>query len=200
MVQVSIDKKNFAVVLKGVQELDKRVLDAGEQALSAGLKYAVGASMKDYLLGPRPQRLGTASTRLYNSIDSDVRRTDTGVAGRIGSNVVYAKFHEFGFQGVIMVRGHTRVMGVVGKAGKVTSGFQIERDNRGYVARRKDRRPEAVKLGLSGYGSIQIVKAHKRKVDYAGRPFIRPALAKALPMIREELLTALNKPAPDAPS
>ncbi len=176
MVQVSIQSKNFAIVLQGVREIDARVLDAAELALSRGLQMAVGISQKEYLRGPRPQRLGVVTSRLFNSIASDVRRNETGVVGRIGSNVRYARYHEFGFHGVVTVKGHSRIMGVVGKGGRVLKGG---------VRRTTDTSaPQSV---------IQIVKAHSRRVDYDGRPFIRPALERALPIIGREIENALNK-------
>ena len=173
---------------------DSSWLEANRGAMSRGLQYASGFAQRNYLTGPRPDRLGVVTGRLRNSIATDVQRTDSGIVGRIGSNMRYARYHEFGFQGVITVKGHTRIMGVVLKTGKVVSGRMPIKDRKGNVVGYKDRRPEAVKLGLSGYGSIQIVKAHSRRLDYAGRPFIRPALEKALPIIGREIESALSRP------
>ena len=58
----------------------------------------------------RQQRL-IDTGRLLNSVRHEFFRTEEGQGVRVGSfGVSYAAIHEFGFQGSVRVRGHTRLM------------------------------------------------------------------------------------------
>jgi phage gpG-like protein len=54
------------------------------------------------------QVLHVRTGRLRRSIHKTVRSTPTDVTGIVGTNVVYAHVHEYGFQGDESVRGHLR--------------------------------------------------------------------------------------------
>jgi hypothetical protein len=72
-----------------------------------------------------------------------------GYSGRVVSNLSYAAYQEFGFQGVEQVKAHERSECF----GRQTRPF--------------------------------MVPAHSRQVDYAGKPYARPALAAVTPRIVE---------------
>jgi phage gpG-like protein len=54
------------------------------------------------------QALKVQSGRLRRSINYRVATSDTGVDAKVGTNVEYARVHEFGFKGAVNVREHIR--------------------------------------------------------------------------------------------
>jgi phage gpG-like protein len=103
--------------------------------------------------------------RLRRSINYRVtEETDGKYVGFVGTNVQYAKVHEFGFTGVENVREHlrhTREHGSVGKDGKKRRG----------------------KLT----GNVATVRAHTRRVHFKERSFLRTALAEEQAAIRTQI-------------
>ena len=71
---------------------------------------SVARAKKDYLSGPRPERLGVVSGRLRSSIASEVREDGQGLEVVVGTNVKYAAMHELGFTGMVNVPAHLRVI------------------------------------------------------------------------------------------
>jgi HK97 gp10 family phage protein len=53
-------------------------------------------SIKDYLTGPRPVKLGVVTGRLRSSITSRAEWKGRKLLGIVGTNVFYGKFHEEG--------------------------------------------------------------------------------------------------------
>jgi phage gpG-like protein len=66
---------------------------------------AQGVVKQDKLTG---QVLHVRTGTLRRSINQLIEETATGVFGKVGTNVKYAHPHEFGFDGVVNVRGHVR--------------------------------------------------------------------------------------------
>lgn len=177
---------NFPIVIAGLNTLDARVLDAAEKGLRKGLEFAKTISMREFLSGPRPKRLDVVTTRLRSSIATSVQRSGKGVIGRIGSNVKYARYHEFGFKGVVSVREHMRHSATNGGR-----SVKLVRDRAGNViGEKRESVAQAEKRGV--VFARETVRAHKRRVNYEGRPFIRPALEKAQPLIKQTVLDALK--------
>lgn len=54
------------------------------------------------------QVLNVRSGRLRRSINYKIKTSDTGVEATVGTNVEYARVHEFGFKGSVVVREHLR--------------------------------------------------------------------------------------------
>lgn len=183
--------KNFPIVLANLGKLDDRLLAAGEKGIKLGLEFTRTVVQREFLQGPRPRRLGEVTGRLRNSIAIDVKRSGKGVIGRIGSNVKYAKFHEFGFTGSVNVRAHTRHHEDK-SAGGPSRSIKFIRDRAGNVAGQK--RESVKQASARGVEFIsQQVKAHTRNVKYQGRPFIRPALEKTQGRIKDAVMTEINK-------
>src|SRR5437879_1550606 len=111
MLNAKITERNFAVVLKSAQTIEPRLLAVGARGLARGLQGAISVIQLQFLDGPRPGKLGIKTGRLIKSIVSEVSPSERGVVGRVGTNVVYAPFHEFGFHGAQEVRAHTRAIG-----------------------------------------------------------------------------------------
>jgi phage gpG-like protein len=184
MISATITAKNEQLVIAGLKALDERVLQAAETGLARGLEFVVSSAKLNYLSGSPLRRI---TGRLQSGMTQSVTRTGDSVTGRVGNNVKYAAFHEFGFHGVQNVKAHSRVMNNVNakgeniaiQPGKVISGVLQTRK----VVAGKQR---------SGFVSVQFVKAHSRKVNYAGRPFVRPALEAMQPQIKAEIVKDLE--------
>lgn len=148
-----------------VRDTDRKMMPAIAPGMERGLLHAAAVSQREYLHGPRPARLGTVTTRLQGSIATEVKLDSKTVVGRFGSNVRYAGYHEFGFKGVENVKGFYRALHPGGK-----------------------RAAMRLRKGAVGVG---FVRSHTRRVDYPGKPFLRPALAAAVPVIEREIQGAL---------
>lgn len=172
MIEVSVQKKNFAVVLRGLDTLDARVLQGAEKGMAAGLEDTIGHIRRNKLLG---QVLNRRTGQLIKSIERDTRIVEgQGVVGRIGSNLPYAAVHEFGFAGTQQVRAHIRATGAsFGRKG----GAQYT----GKAAARRLR---------TGSVAFQQVKAHARRVNFKERSFVRSA-------IRDKTQTIMDRVARD---
>jgi hypothetical protein len=175
-----------ALVIKSLGALPSRLDRAMATGLARGLLYAAGIAQRQFLSGPRPEKLDVRTRRLRDSITTEVEMLPGRITGRIGSNVEYAAFHEFGFHGVVNVRAHTRVVGHLGAGGQ-SLPTRVEVKNTKGPGFLKDIRPGFVRAGLSNFSGLEQVKAHTRHIDYAGRPFIKPALEQALPAITSEI-------------
>jgi phage gpG-like protein len=162
------------MAVKGLDDLPDRVRSAAKIGLARGLLYAVGVVQRKYLSGPRPAKLNVVTTRLRNSISSEVTDDGDNIKGVIGTNVVYAAYHEFGFSGVEHVKGFTRMVTPL-------HGLGVEVGKNGKLKRSRRPRPKVA----------QAVKAHDRKVNYKGRPFLRPGVKEALPAIIGEIRAEL---------
>lgn len=83
-------------------EKDVKSIDYTEVAEASLLKIG-SISRKDYLRGPRPNRLGVVTNRLRDSIGIgtdgiiNIVKTPDGAKGTVGTTVEYASKHEFGY-------------------------------------------------------------------------------------------------------
>jgi phage gpG-like protein len=184
MISATITAKNEQLVIAGLKTLDERVLQAAETGLARGLEFVVSAAKLNYLSGSPLRRI---TGRLQSGMTHSVTRTGDSVIGRVGNNVKYAAFHEFGFHGLMNVKAHSRVMQNVNAKGEniaVTPGKVIS----GVLQTRK----QIARKQKGGFVSVQFVKAHNRSVNYAGRPFVRPALEAMTPQIKSEIIKDLE--------
>ncbi len=188
MISASITERNFAVAVRSLQTLDLRVLQAAARGLQRGLEHTVTVIQREYLSGPRPEKLDARTTRLRGSITSEVTQNDKGVTGRVGTNIKYGAFHEFGFIGSITVRAHTRFFSAFNTAGvRVTPTRRVRLDRAGNFIGFKESTVAAAQREGHPFVFTQQVKAYTRKINYKGRPFVRPALEKSLPVIQREI-------------
>lgn len=181
--------KNVVLVVRGLESLPSRILQAASIGLSRGLQIAAGVAQKSYLTGPRPARLGVRSGRLRGAVTSSVetRVSDGGVVGRLSNNVAYAGFHEFGFHGQVNVSAHTRVLENIGEFGDDLDGRRLWKERGGRVIGYRDTRKQASSRMKHFADTVQFVRAHTRNISYDGRPFLRPALVESQPVILREL-------------
>lgn len=188
---------NYPVIVAKLAQLAPALRKPVERGLRRGLEAVRTTSQRMYLSGPRPSRLDVVTTRLRNSIDLSTTDDGTNIVGRVGSNVKYAAYHEFGFHGSMHVSGHNRVLSVITARGKVTGAeLRMMRgpitDKSGKVVGYKRSIQVALsKKKLVGGGSVY-VKPHRRWVDYKGRPYVRPALEKEKNVIAQQVERGLS--------
>lgn len=117
-ISVSITRsQELRTLLDNAPEFPMRVLEACARALAASGNIIVGNSVKYRFTserGPFPvsqNKLGRVTGRLRQSITvtrPQIREGDSTVSMSFGSNVRYFAVHEFGFQGNVPVRAHSR--------------------------------------------------------------------------------------------
>lgn len=72
------------------------------------IKSAEGRSKKEFLTGPRPEKLGVKTGRLRSSIHGKATRDGANIEAVLGTNVKYAARWELGFTGTETVKAHHR--------------------------------------------------------------------------------------------
>jgi hypothetical protein len=116
--------------------------------------------------GPFPvadHKLGVVSGRLRRDLHAEpAEKTSSGFRGRIGSSVEYFGVHEFGFDGTVSVREHSRKAATITKPGP----FRDTPKGKLLSVRKK-----------SLLFKDSTVKAHSRKVKIEARMPLRTALA-----------------------
>jgi hypothetical protein len=188
---VIVNAGGIATLTEQIRAQDAGILPKVAVGLQRGLQRALGIANAKYLSGPRPQRLGVVTRRLRDSITTRVLRTEESVIGQLGTNVPYAGYHELGFHGSINVSAHTRTVAELYQGRTLDSRRPI-RDRAGNVIGYKESRTTA--SGRNGtIGITQQVRAHTRQVNYAGRPFLAPALKDSLPFIVREIRAEIAK-------
>ena len=145
--------------------------------LETEMKRMVETVREDKLSG---QVLKERSGRLKGSIHGGVSDDKDGTSSFwIGTNVEYAAFHEYGYDGVEEVTEHLRRMTHMIIGTEVVDGV------------RKAKR--AVDLVSGGKSGVEVlVGAHQRRVKYAARSYLRPTLAEHADEIEAALGEAAN--------
>lgn len=113
------------------------------------------------------QALHNRTGTLRRSINRVVQDDGRNVIAQVGTNVRYAAIHEYGFDGIVNVREHTR-----------RSARQLA------VGRKKQ-------VGKSG-GEIT-VRAHTMHMHMPERSFLRSTLRERVAKIRSEIKTAARE-------
>ena len=200
--------------IRGVSEL-RQGLAQGVEILRAEMSKAMRASLftvtrtaqKEFLSGPRPERLGVRSGRLRASLnegDRDliyrVEDRQAQVVGTVGTNVVYAAIHETG--GIIRPI-HGRYLAVPTMLALSASGVLKPQYNRplkeipGLVIIRtksgvlfaQERQPA---MGRQRRSIARALFWLVRKVTIPPRPYLGPALRRSGPAITGLFAAALR--------
>lgn len=176
--QSKVTSKNEQLVIKSAETLPERIRAAAARGLAQGLLGVAAMAQLDFLSGPRPGKIQSITGRLRQGVNTSVEVSGDRIVGRIGNNVKYAARHEFGFHGIEQVKAHTRVVDQTfanftdSVAGTRKRAVSLDGDFHGFTESRK----RASGRQRTGFVGIQHVRAHTRKINYAGKPFIRPAL------------------------
>ena len=145
------------------------------RAIAAGMdrenELTIGHAQRLKLSQRGPTTLGVVTNRLRSSLNrSPAEVSGNSVTSTIGSNVSYARAHEFGFDGNVTVRAHTRRVFSYGGTGTKTFK-QLTRDGRIVT---KTRKPKATT------GTVQ-VRSFQRHLVVKQRSFIRSSLIERAP-------------------
>ena len=163
--QISLSS-NAVEVLRQVQGFPSRLGQGIARALDRQNQQTIGHSQAAYLTGPRPSRLGVRTNRLRASLTASQAVVEGGtVSSTIGTNVQYAGVHEFGFDGQVTVRSHSRNIFRTHRTG----GGSVFDSRTGKVRKQKAR---AISL-LSGQATV---RSHSRRMIMPRRPFLQPAV------------------------
>lgn len=93
---IELEKTSLVKLINKLTEATKR--DVFIKSLNEGALVLSGWTKKNRLSGPRPRFLGVKTGRLRSSISAgQTRKTSEGYENTIGTNVVYAPTHEFGY-------------------------------------------------------------------------------------------------------
>lgn len=163
--------------LTGLKNASQKVKDAAALRDSQQMQDAISQALLEMVLvaqkerfsgqGPYPmadQKLGVVSGRLRRDLHAEpAEKTATGYQGKIGSIVEYFGIHEFGFDGEVSVKEHSRKAATLTKPGP----FRDTAKGRLLSVRQK-----------SLLFRAKTIKAHKRKLKIEARQPLRAALAQ----------------------
>lgn len=168
MLNVTIDYSQIT----GARMLFQKYPERLKKNLLVAMKESLAEVTKE-LKERVPVKTGTLR-RSWNPKLPPKANDQGGYDGKVASNLRYAAFMEFGFHDKEQVKAHTRQVGGRSVFGMVAvqtaSGVRGGADT--FASRRR-------KLAQG----ITFVKAHSRKVDFAGKPYARPGLLAAQPAV-----------------
>jgi hypothetical protein len=175
-VQVRIDTSEdprLAKILDTVSTIQVKALGRMGRGIERASLEIVGAAVRGRFSGQGPfplseNKLGVKTGRLRRSIRSSkpvVNLRQGTITTGYGSNVNYFAIHEFGFQGDVQVKSHTR---------RLDGGQKFVRGklSKGYQTRLKKKLTERNLAGTRKPGSLATttqVRAHKRKLNVKPR-------------------------------
>ena len=149
---------NIAAKLAALKSIPAKVQTAMVKTMDEQNQYAVGDTQRRWMSRRGPNTLGVVTNRLRSSVRATPATAQgTTITSAIGSNVVYAGVHEFGFLGVVQVRPHPRK-----KMSRGGSRLTLDKD--GHIVRRNRRRK------VLGTGQV---KGHARRMNIPARAPIR---------------------------
>lgn len=190
MFGVRTTEKGFGIAIEKTRRIDGKVIEAGKLGIQRGLYAAQGLAQREYLRGPRPTRLDVKTGRLRNSLWVKIGESATTAQGILGSNVKYAAFHEFGFTGTVNVKAHKRAVKAMKDGKRIEPRKAIMKDGK-RIGWKMGLAPAAADAGA--VVTYAEVRAHSRRVDYAGKPYARPAVTRSLPMMIAEMKREMEK-------
>ena len=156
---------NAAEVSSRLGAFPPALLQGVARAMDNQNALTITQAQVDHLRGPRPQKLGRVTSDLANSLNAPPAQIDgQRVTSSIGSNLVYAAPHEYGFQGVVRVPAHSRR--IVKTSEKATARL----DARGRIRRSR-------KIVKTQTGTAQ-VREHKRTLILPERAYIRTSITE----------------------
>lgn len=153
----------------GAERLQTKLYDLGglvRSRLSAAIQRSALEVLRDVkgdtLSGGA---LNVRTGRLRRSINHKFEDQGDALVSSVGTNVVYGRFWELGYQGPVKVRAHTRKV-------ESRSSYSIK----------------TKKVAAQG---VAFVKAHVRNVNIQPRPFLTPVLEGKRSTIRGRLAAAI---------
>ena len=167
---LEIDPKGIEKLIAKTGAIGAR--DTLSRAVTAGGAFLQTWIIENRLTGPRPQYLGVKSGRLRSSITMFNSLQDRdGASVRIGTNVEYARIHEFGFHDRVQVPGHIRRLKkriTVRRISAIQRFTESGMTAAAHISFRK--RKIDIRLGYAH------VKPFTKFMSIPERPFLRPAV------------------------
>lgn len=150
---------NARSVLSGLDAFPRAMLLGIAAALDRENEITVGSIQREKLSRRGPTTLGVRTNRLRSSVrPAKAVVSADGVVSAIGSNVVYAGIHEYGFTGAVQVKAHTRKRALDALGAAVVAVF--------------DPRTGAIKRGQANPTGPIAVAAHARQLKVPARRYI----------------------------
>lgn len=162
-----------------------RILQAIARTMDLENERLISQIVRQRLTGqgpfdPSQNRLGVRTNRLRSSLRrSNARVEGANVVSSIGSNVAYLAAHEFGFDGDVTVRAHTRQLNTLG--GRPVNQQRLRR------AQRRDSERGQI-------GSKQVeVRSHQRRLRLPARAPIRTEISARAQAYQAALAAAVQR-------
>lgn len=133
---------------------------------------AIYEAQTNYLSGPRPEKLAHKSGRLASSLRSRTDQDGNVISTTIGTNVVYAAIHEFGSDAI----------GGIKHPGGTAYFFNPKRGGAVWVSNKN-----------AGAGWPPELRTRPHIINIPARPYLRPAIADALPPFVERISNILGE-------
>jgi len=155
-----------------------RVLPAMAGAIDLQNEVTVGHIQADYLSARGPETLGVITNRLRSSIRPRASTMlGNAIISGIGSNVRYMGAHEFGFDGTVNVKAHSREL-------HFYEGQQVSRaDAKGMRGKMRQRLKSVTRN----------VRAHTREVHIRARAPIRHGIEDRVDAYSNAIAEALQR-------
>lgn len=185
---------NIEIKVEGLKELQEKLgLAVAQQTietpLEQGAYFLQAWSQKNRLSGPRPNILGVVTNRLRSSltVSRSIKRDEYSFF--IGTNVEYARKHEFGFQGQEFVRPHTRKIFRNFSFRILKEVFSVNQYGDEVVSYKNTRKK------VKARGADIFVSGFSRNINLPARPFLRPAIENQdnINKITESINSAIKK-------
>jgi phage gpG-like protein len=157
---------NLDSLRRALAKAPDRIRAAIAKAVEDQNDKTIGHISTHHMHGPRPGKLAPISHHLVRSLRATKPQWNGDVLeSSIGTNVVYAAAHEFGFHGPVQVRAHTR------KVSRSKSG---------------------TKKGKTRTLSESQVRAHTRQVNIPARSPIGAGIKESLPAYSASISKAVS--------
>lgn len=185
IVQIEIST-NAQEILRGLAEFPREMAAEVAAALDYRNQLTIGYIQSRKLSVRGPETLGVVTNRLRGSVraaQAVVRGMD--VWSSIGTNVPYAGTHEFGFQGEVMVRAHTRHNP---KGDRYSAGGKAR--FKGSTAKAMFGKRAALVKTVSG---VSQVKAHRRKMNMPARQMFYRGISEQASFYAADLSQAIER-------
>lgn len=170
---------NATEVVSKLERFPAEMAKAIAGAMRKENELTIAAAIQKRMSGPRPAVLGRRTSELARSVHQNDPVIDGNtILSSIGSNKLYAGFHEFGFHGNQQVRAHTRNRHTYAGGSKTYAVL----DASGRISRRS-RKPKS-STSIS-------VRAHTRAINYAGRPYLQPTIVERASNYSATISTAI---------
>jgi len=148
---------------------------------------ANGIDLAGYVVGEKlsGQVLNVRTNRLRGSIHDTLTENANEVTTAVGTNVVYARAHEFGCHDTVMVKEHLR---------RVATSFADTRTALAYDYQTRRASTFGSRKQASSYGLAEVtVRAHPMTMNIPEKSFLRSSLREQRDVMLDRLRAAMSE-------